>query len=113
MPYGFRNTYTRGVENYFTTKRYGSPAHTNFNKDYTGIFDDLMDSDKNYKAKNGVVASGDAVQGFKITELEKSVFGSSDLDGMKKYLKKNYPSGSNGRKYTESAMDNLFNYWTK
>lgn len=113
LPYGFRNTYTRGVENYFTTKRYGSPAHTNFNKDYTGIFDDLMDSDKNYKAKNGVVASGDAVQGFKITELEKSVFGSSNLDGMKKYLKKNYPSGSNGRKYTESAMDNLFNYWTK
>lgn len=113
LPYGFRNTYTRGVENYFTTKRYGSPAHTNFNKDYTGIFDDLMDNDKNYKAKNGVVASGDAVQGFKITELEKSVFGSSDLDGMKKYLKKNYPSGSNGRKYTESALNNLFNYWTK
>lgn len=73
----------------------------------------MIDDDKNYKKKNGVVSSGDAVKGFEVTELEKGVFNSSSLNGLKKYLMEKYPSGVNGRSYTKDAMNNLFNYWTK
>lgn len=113
LPSGFRNTYTRGVEDFFTQKKYGSPANNNYDKTYTAIFGDLIDGDKDYKKKNGVVSSGDAVKGFEITELEKGVFNSSSLNGLKNYLMEKYPSGVNGRSYTKDAMNNLFNYWTK
>lgn len=102
-----------GVEDFFTQKKYGSPANNNYDKTYTAIFGDLIDGDKDYKKKNGIVSSGDAVKGFEITELEKGVFNSSSLNGLKKYLMEKYPSGVNGRSYTKDAMNNLFNYWTK
>ncbi|WP_295681192.1 hypothetical protein [uncultured Fibrobacter sp.] len=115
LPEDFRNTYTRGVENFFAEKRYGVPGQTYHSNVYTGIIEDLQDSDAFYKPKGDgyVVVKGDAVRGFNIVDLEKAVFATSSLTELKKYLKKHYPSNAGGRVYTNQAMDDLFNYWMK
>ena len=113
LPYDFRNTYTRGIENYLSMKRYKTPGTEYHTHEYTGILEDLQDSDNVYKPKGEdfVVVKGDAVQGFNIVDLEKAIFATSSLGELKTYLKKHYPSGSGGRKYTTTAIDNLFKYW--
>ena len=111
LPENFRNTYARGIENYFSKKRYGGIVRDDFTNVYTGIFDDLMDDASYYFAKdNGPKKYGEFVSGFSIIELENSVFNSSSLDDMKQYLKKTY-SPSAKRKYSEKYLDNLFEYW--
>ena len=94
-------------------KRYKTPGTEYHTHEYTGILEDLQDSDNVYKPKGEdfVVVKGDAVQGFNIVDLEKAIFATSSLGELKTYLKKHYPSGSGGRKYTTTAIDNLFKYW--
>ena len=108
LPYGFRNTYTRGVEYYFSKNRYGNKAKISYFHDYTGLVQDLIDSDINTAdGKKNI----DKVQGFSIIDIEKAFFATKSLSDLKKYVKKNLPSGTKNRKYTESNLDKLFDYW--
>ena len=107
LPEDFRNTYTRGLEWIFQKDRYGS-VKLKYNSTYTGILPDLMDSDASTAdGKKNI----DKVKGFSVVDLEKAIFATKNLDELKKYLKKNYPSGKGGRKYTNSDLDKLFDYW--
>jgi len=44
-------------------------------------------------------------------DIEKAIFATKSLNELKNYLKKNYPSGKNGRSYTNGDLDKLFDYW--
>lgn len=80
---------------------------------YTGLVEDLMDGDKYFaKDANKSKTSGDAVSGFTLHEIERAFASSTTWSELKNYLKKNYPANGT-RKYTSSAMDSLFNYWSK
>lgn len=111
LPYGFRNTYTRGVEWFFQKNRYGK-SYVDYFHDYTGLIQDLIDSPNE---DNGKSADGksvlDYVSGFSLVDIENAVFKTKSLMGLKEYLKKYYPSGSGGRNYSPSDLDKLFNYW--
>jgi len=43
--------------------------------------------------------------------FEKAFYNSSSMNDLKSYLKKNYPSGKDNRKYSSEQLDQLFNYW--
>jgi hypothetical protein len=85
--------------------------------DYGGIIEDLMDN--NASTADG--KSTESVSGFSIAQLEDCVLRSVDLTEMKGCLKQRYPSRTDseqgrgrslvGIRYTEQAIDDLFNYW--
>ncbi len=107
LPYGFRNTYTRGLEYIFQKNRYGS-VNLSYIKDYTGIIPDLMDDDsRTADGKKNI----DRVKGFSMVDIEKAIFATKSLNEMKNYIKNNYPSGKSGRSYTHTDLDKLFDYW--
>ena len=107
----YKESYARGIEIYFAKKRYGGSESSYsgwFFRDYTGIVADLMDATtKTADMKKNI----DNVSGFTINQIETAFFNSNSMDAMKAYLKEKYPSGKDGRKYTSSDMDKLFNYW--
>ena len=107
----YKESYARGIEIYFAKKRYGGSESSYsgwFYRDYTGIVADLMDATtKTADMKKNI----DNVSGFTINQIETAFFNSNSMDAMKAYLKEKYPSGKDGRKYTSSDMDKLFNYW--
>ena len=107
LPKGFRNTYTRGLEYFFQKKRYHSVDLSYFTN-YTGLIPDLIDNDgKTADGKKNI----DKVKGFSMIDIEKAIFATKSLNELKNYLKKNYPSGKNGRSYTNGDLDKLFDYW--
>lgn len=108
LPYGFRNTYARGMEWIFVKTRYGIDTLKYFH-DYTGLVPDLVDDDS-YTVDG--MSKKDKVSGFSIVDVEKAFFKTKSFSKLKTYLKEKYPSGKNGRKYTSSDLDALFNYWT-
>jgi len=108
----YKDTYARGIENYFLEKRYnkmgGEYRRRDYTSQYTGLVEDLIDVNKvsvcnpNFK---------ELVSGFSITSIETAFFKNKKFSTMKNYLKDNNPSGKNGVKYTSSDLDNLFKCW--
>ena len=104
----YKDTYARGIENYFLAKYYGNKyRRTDFTYQYTGLIDDLIDNDGETKCK----LKTDKVSGFGVTDIETAFFQNKKFSTMKNYLRDKNPSGKNGRKYTSSDMDNLFSCW--
>lgn len=113
-------TFARGIEMYFAKDRYGDPGlyfkvngktSISYFHNYTGLITDLIDdvtSTADLKKSNI-----DKVSGFNIKDIETAFFNSDSMNALKKYLKEKYPSGKNGRKYSSSDLDKLFDYWTK
>lgn len=115
----YKETFARGMEIYFARKRYVDPelimkvkghVYGTYGHDYTGLVDDLID-DKIETADGAKKI--DKVSGFTIKEIETAFFNSKSWDALKSYIKKNYPSGKNGRNYTNGDLDKLFDYWKK
>lgn len=109
----YRDTYARGIQNYFIMDRYkDAKCKADYDKQYTGLIEDLMDDDGKSKCKE---VSGldikDDVSGFPITSIETVFFQNKKFSTMKDYLKKKNPSEKNGVKYTSTNIDNLFKCW--
>ena len=105
------------MEMYFAQVRYVDPLATYiidgifysyYFHEYTGIVADLIDNDAETADK---LAKIDNVSGFTIKQIETAFFNSKSMESLKTYLKENYPSGKDGRKYSNSSIDALFNYW--
>lgn len=116
----YLETYARGIEMFFAKERYGNPGVyfstkdkkniPSYFHDYTGLVADLIDDTKSTAdLKRGI----DNVSGFNIKDVETAFFNSNSMSSLKKYLKEKFPSGKGGRKYTDSDMDELFEYWEK
>lgn len=113
----FKESFARGMEMYFAQVRYVDPLATYiidgifysyYFHEYTGIVADLIDNDAETADK---LAKIDNVSGFTIKQIETAFFNSKSMESLKTYLKENYPSGKDGRKYSNSSIDALFNYW--
>lgn len=113
LPAKYRDTYARGIQNYFIANRYGSKYMKEYSEQYTGLIEDLVDKDDGETKCSSV--SGlflkDGVSGFPITSVETAFFQNKDFTSLKSYLMENNPSGKNGVKYTSKAMDDLFKCW--
>lgn len=114
----FKETYATGNSIYFTKERYGDPAvyyvfngtlYCNYGHIYTGLVADLIDDEISTADGKKYI---DNVSGFNIKDIESAFFNSTSITSLKKYIIEKFPSGTNGRKYTSSDMDNLFDYWT-
>lgn len=109
LPAKYRDTYARGIQNYFIANRYNDDDHEfrrrDYDGQYTGLVEDLIGSyeDSPCRQKN--------VYGFSIVSIENAFFQNKDFSSLKSYLMKNNPSGKNGVKYTSKAMDSLFKCW--
>lgn len=118
LPKNFKETLAKGFDWYFTKSRYGSydiyytgldgNTYIEYFHDYTGLIQDLMDSDNLSANKDKKI---DYVKGFTIKQIETAFFNSKSLSKLKDYIKTNYPSGENGVSYTKSNLDKLFDYW--
>jgi len=109
-----QETWARGVEWYLTNKRYQNYKPVYYHKTgyarYGGLFEDLVDtnpvrgesSDRGYEY----------VSGFKMSILEKCVLETRNYSELLPKLK-GYSSGSDGRSYTNSDLDNLVKYWAE
>lgn len=112
LMYKYRDTYARGVQNYFIADRYGSKYMREYDNQYTGLVEDLIDNDASSTCtKVKELSQRDNVSGFVIGNIETAFFQNKDFSSLKSYLIKNNPSGKNGVKYTSKAMDNLFKCW--
>ena len=74
---------------------------------YIGLIQDLIDND----LSTAIYGEQDKVSGFKIADVEKAFLASKTLDEVKKYITDNLPSGKEGRSYTKTNLNSLFNYW--
>ena len=113
LPSILKETYARGIQRYLTTKHYGNWSKAFYDKEYTGLFEDLEDADGKTAPKNGTVSITENISGFTAPQVEKAVFKSTSWDNLKNNLKNDYPSGNNGIVYTSTDMDNLFSHWSK
>lgn len=106
----YKDSYARGVQNYFIEQRYNSTAYNApYDLQYTGIVKDLMDNNPKVEWS---CTKLDRVSGFNIVNIEEAFFQNQDFSSMKKYLIKNNPPGKNGvNKYSSTDMDNLFKCW--
>ena len=110
LPKKYKETYARGMENYFSGKRYGKKRR--YEGNYTGLVEDLLDKNNSSSCtKIADMNRRDKVGGFPITGIEKAFFENKSFSAMKKYLKSKYPSGKNGVSYTAESMDDLFQCW--
>jgi len=127
LPKKLKESYATGIQRYLTNKRYGNDAWSrNYDSEYTGIFEDLEDTDSKYAKFNDFERFCDKVSGIIAPMAEEAVFNSfywehyfwdNFKDNLKKYLKEHYPSGTINadRKkisYTPADIDALFEYWT-
>jgi hypothetical protein len=110
LPKILKETYAKGVEWYLTNRRYGGGWRPIYSKDYTGLIEDLVDTDRRFADRAKV---GDSVSGFTVPQIESVLFKCTKWSELKNRLKSSYPSDKGGRKYTKSAMDELFTYWEK
>ena len=110
LPNAYKESYARGIQNYFIRKRYGESKYhslkSSYNKTYTGIVEDLIDA-------NDISDCGNQenVSGFSLQQIETSFLQNKSFSAMKKHLMNNNPSGKNNVKYTTSSMNNLFSCW--
>lgn len=108
----YRNTYTRGIEWFFSNRRYCTSKPNDvcgikYELHYIGLIQDLIDND----LSTAIYGEQDKVSGFKIADVEKAFLASKTLDEVKKYITDNLPSGKEGRSYTKTNLNSLFNYW--
>jgi uncharacterized protein (TIGR02145 family) len=118
LPKILKETYARGIQRYLSIKHYGNWSEAFYDSEYTGIFEDLEDTDSTFARTNKYC---DKVSGITAPMAEKAVFNSLYWehffwDNFKDNLMEYYPSGTtneNGKKvsYTKADMDNLFDYW--
>ena len=112
LPTAYKETYARGIENFFVEKRYGKKYKRIYTSQYTGLVEDLQDDDNSSQCKNMTdLDKKDRVSGFSIGDIETAFFQNKKFSSMKSYLAGKNPSGENGVKYTPTAMDNLFKCW--
>lgn len=111
LPGKLKESYTRGIEWFLTNKRYKSTYNTywepSYFGNYTGIFQDLVDSDGKI-AKSNI---NETVSGFTVPQLEKALFQVKSLNAFMLKLQNLYPSKETGPHYSENSLKNLFNYW--
>jgi hypothetical protein len=105
----YKETYARGIENYFINKRYNNGIdeyrRRDYDYQYTGLVEDLMGTNPKSKCKDS------RISGFHITSIETAFFKNKKFSSMKKYLLNKNSSGVNGVKYTAESIDNLFKCW--
>ncbi|KMQ49530.1 hypothetical protein CHISP_3566 [Chitinispirillum alkaliphilum] len=113
-----KESFATGIEWYFCIKRYGkNTLEFNYSTDYTGIVEDLIDTDISYASRGGGFAPGnlrnktERVSGFTIKQIENALFKSNTWNQFRDNLKADYPSRSGGPRYTEREIDNLFANW--
>lgn len=113
LPTAYKETYARGIENYFVSKKYGAGyQRRDYNNQYTGLVEDLQDEDNLSQCKKITdFDKRDKVSGFSIKNIETAFFQNKKFSTMKNYLKKKNPAGKNGTKYTSTALDDLFTCW--
>ncbi len=105
----YKETYARGVQNYFISKRYKNDDYKReYTAKYTGLVEDLID-ENNVSYCNEYFK--EKVSGFLISSIETAFFQNKKFSTMKNYLRDKNPSGKNGVNYTSSDMDNLFKCW--
>lgn len=108
----YRNAYTRGIEWFFTNRRY-CPGDLNavcgihYEPHYIGIVQDLIDDEGAIAGYGG----NEKVSGFKIIDVENAFFASKNLDEVRSYILDKLPSGKDGRSYTKTNLKNLFEFW--
>ena len=104
----YKDTYARGIENYFINKRYNNGIdeyRRRVDYQYTGLVEDLMGTNPKSKCRDS------RISGFHITSIETAFFKNKKFSSMKKYLLNKNSSGVNGVKYTAESIDNLFKCW--
>ncbi len=121
-----KESWARGVEAYLTKKRYNNYP-VSYGGNYTGIVEDLMDTNINF-ANRGQNAGSEHVTNFKIDQIESAVLKSFSFEEWEENLVELYPSGtcvvwgylwpnlSNLKciktiTYTETTIGDLFQYW--
>lgn len=108
----YMETFSRGVEWFFTNRRYCSDAPNDvcsvlYQHNYSGLIQDLIDTDLNA----GDQAVGiDFVSGFTVAEVEQAMVHSTNFESMQSYLAKNFPANEK-RRYDSDALDMLFRFW--
>lgn len=109
LPIEFKETYARGIENYFVDKRYNKGKveyrRRDYDSTYTGLIEDLIGTNPVSKCKDS------RISGFKIPSIETSFFQNKKSSSMKKHLLDKNASGVNGVKYTKESIDKLFKCW--
>ncbi|MDR0516123.1 MAG: hypothetical protein LBH25_03675, partial [Fibromonadaceae bacterium] len=90
-----KESYADGISRYLTTKHYGdwSGSYKNWDKGYTGIFEDLEDADPTFARTNNDENPCDRVSGITVPMAEKVFFKSDSWNGFKNNLMKAYPNG--------------------
>jgi uncharacterized protein (TIGR02145 family) len=116
LPAKLKESYARGIQRYLSIKHYGDWSKTSYDNTYTGIFEDLEDTNSTYAKLNNVEKTCDKVNGITVPMAEKILFKSYSWNDFKNNLMKDYPNGTsngNGGKvsYTPADMDALFKYW--
>ncbi len=113
LPTAYKETYARGIENYFVAKKYGAGyQRRDYNNQYTGLVEDLQDEDGLSQCKKITdFDKKDKVSGFSIKNIETAFFQNKKFSTMKNYLKNKNPSGKNRVKYTSTALNDLFTCW--
>jgi len=121
LPKKLKESYATGIQRYLSIKRYGNWSKVGYDDEYTGIFEDLEDTDSTYAIVGGRRNPCDKVSGITAPMAEKAVFSSlywehSFFDNFKDKLMEYYPSGTlneDGKEvsYTKDAMNALFKYW--
>lgn len=109
-----RESFAAGFASYFAEKRYPGwkPRLFNSSGKYSGIIVDLYDGDNVYAEDDDKGApTGDAVSGFTPKQIQDTWLSTATWEGFKSKLKADYPSGSDGRVYTDNDYDNLFAHW--
>ncbi|MDR0516412.1 MAG: fibrobacter succinogenes major paralogous domain-containing protein [Fibromonadaceae bacterium] len=113
LPKILKESYARGVQRYLTIKRYGTWAVSSYDKEYTGIFEDLEDTDPTFARTNEYC---DRVSGITVPMAEKVLFESYTWNDFKNKLMIAYPNETPNDKggkvtYTAADMNVLFKYW--
>lgn len=93
---------SRGIQWYLTRKVYTNYS-VGYNSTYTGLVQDLIDSD-GFKAGSSSVTEN--VSGFSIAEVEQSVLGMGTWISWKNNIKNKYQYNS-----TIGNIDSLFSIW--
>ena len=119
-------SWARGVQLYLTTKRYSDYSVT-YHNEYTGIVEDLMDTNTNFATRGKNVGS-EYVSNFKISQVEDALLQSFTFDEWRENFKDanlngfcvewgyTWPNFTDSKcmkaiTYTESSLDDLFQYW--
>lgn len=97
-----KETFARGIQWYLTRKVYTNYS-VGYNSTYTGLVQDLIDSD-GFKAGSSSVTEN--VSGFSIAEVEQSVLGMGTWISWKNNIKNKYQYNS-----TIGNIDSLFSIW--